>query len=97
MTDLTEIGRMSMRDYRIRCKAAALEQLDRERDIHLQAWKNQAAKATKKVGKGKLQSVYPNFEAFFNFKKHEDEILERVYKPSKLAQRMMDWEAKNNE
>ncbi len=46
--------------------------------MHLQAWLNHAATATKEQGK-KVISVYKDFNAFFDYKKR----LREVEKPSK--------------
>ena len=57
--------------------------------MHWQAWLNQAVKATTgKKGKPK----WKNFKQFFDFQKNEDRILDKKYKPSHLASRMMEWE-----
>lgn len=47
--------------------------LDNERELHMQAWLNQQVKATKKVCK-KTIPYFKNFQAFFDYTKHENEI-----------------------
>ena len=45
-------------------KAIRLQQIDNARNIHLQAWLNQSAKATKKRGK-KTVPYFKTFNEFF--------------------------------
>lgn len=77
-------------------KAYELRKLDEEHMIHLQAWANVRAKATKKVGKA-FKSVYKNFKQFFDFEKRENEILGKVFEPSSLSQRISEWEKMKND
>ena len=68
MTDFAEMNCMTMYEYRIRAKAYKLKRVDREHDMHLQAWLNLTAQSTKKSGK-KVISVYKNFKDFFDYDK----------------------------
>lgn len=81
---------MTPREYRLKSKAYELRRLDKERDIHLQAWINEAAKAKKKAGKG-LKPKWSKFDQFFNFKQYEDAMLGRVYKVSTISQRLIEF------
>ena len=57
-------------------EAVKLKQLDKQHEIHMQAWLTFAAKATK--GKGKhIKPVYDKFKRFFNY----EEELEKLQKP----------------
>lgn len=62
-------------------KAYALKQVDKDRDIHLQAFVNQVAKSTKQVGKKEVP-VYQQFDKFFDYEKRINEIL----KPEKTEE-----------
>lgn len=42
------------------------KQVERQYNLHLQAYLNQAAKATKTVGK-KERSIYPTFKDFYDY------------------------------
>ena len=47
-------------------KAIRMQMLDKERDIHAQAWLNQQAKATKQRGK-KTVPYFRSFDEFFSY------------------------------
>jgi len=65
-------------------KAYRLQQIDREFDMHLQAWHNHRVTATKQVG-DKVVSVYKSFKDFFDYEARLNEVL----KPkSKLTPKM---------
>ncbi|MGL4642757.1 MAG: hypothetical protein ACRCVH_00455 [Vagococcus fluvialis] len=71
---MSDFERMTIREYEVMLKAYKLRNLDKEYFIHLQAFKNQEIKATKKVGKQE-KMVYKNFNEFFPYQKRENEIL----------------------
>lgn len=71
---MEEVYRLTLKEYGLMMKAAKLKRLDQEYFIHLQAFKNQEIKATKKVGKQE-KMVYKNFNEFFPYQKLENEIL----------------------
>lgn len=80
---------MTIKEYRLNMQANDLRELDAIHHIHLQAWTNRAVKATK----GKRGTPrFKRFTEFFNFRQKEDELLGRVYKPSKIASRIAAWE-----
>lgn len=55
-------------------KAYGLRRVDKDRDMHWQAWLNQQVKATK--GKGRSQKpYYRNFNDFFDHEEKEKMIL----------------------
>lgn len=68
---------LTIPEYNLLMKANALQQLDRDRDIHLQAYMNQLAKATEKKGKRQVP-VYPTFKDFYDHEKKEQELLNPV-------------------
>ena len=55
-------------------KAEALRRLDKERDIHLQAYLNNAVTATVNRGKREVPK-YQQFQQFFDYDKYKKEIL----------------------
>lgn len=58
-------------------KAFNLARIDKEYDMHLQAWLNAAATATKETGSGKNAkqvSIYKNFKEFFDYEKRIKEV-----------------------
>ena len=67
---------MTLHEYSVRMKAVELQRLDKQYDIHLQAWVSQQAKAVKKNGK----PVYRTFDKFFDYKKEEQKILGTIEK-----------------
>lgn len=79
MTDFSDIERMTLYEYDIRMKAFRLQQIDREFDIHLQAWTNWNVQATKKQGKGKCVPVYKTFKQFFDYEQRVEDVLEKKH------------------
>lgn len=76
MSNITQIEDMYLDEYLLRMEAAQLSILDADRRMFMQAWVNQAAKATKgRKGKPK----YANFDEFFGaeYKKREFKIRSR--------------------
>ena len=65
---------MLLSEYQLRMKAYQLSRVDREYELHLQAWLNQQAQATKSKGK-KAVSVFGTFNDFFNYEERENEIV----------------------
>jgi len=72
--DPVQLGRITLRQYMLMIKAVRLQLLDKERDIHAQAWLNVQAKATKQRGK----KTVPYFRSFDEFFKHPEENTERA-------------------
>lgn len=84
MDDFAEIDRMTIYQFEMRMKAFELRRVDREYEIHLQAWANWNVRAMKKSGKRKRVPVFKEFKQFFDHKKAEDAVLKK--KPSKNSQ-----------
>ena len=55
-------------EYEARMYAHELKQVDKQHEIHIQAWVNKQVNATKKKGDGEI-SIYKEFKDFFNFEK----------------------------
>lgn len=75
MTDFTEINRMTLYEFEMRMIASDLRRVDREYEIHLQAWANWNVQATKKSGKRKRVPVFRTFKQFFDYEEAEQGIL----------------------
>lgn len=69
VSDLREAERMTLYEYRLRTESYLFRQIDREREIYLQAWTAREVKAEKMVGKNKKQLVYKEFEDFYDYEK----------------------------
>lgn len=85
MNDLAEIARMTMYEYEMRLTAYRLRQVDREYEIHLQAWANWNVQAMKKQGKHKQVPVFKTFQQFFDYKKSIRDVLGGEGKGEKIA------------
>lgn len=65
---LDEVDRLTIKEYSMLCEAEKYKQVDKQKDIALNAWLTFVASAKKKVGKS-LKPVYPTFESFFDYSK----------------------------
>jgi hypothetical protein len=65
---LDEVDRLTIKEYSMLCEAERYKQVDKQKDIALNAWLTFLASAKKKVGKN-LKPVYPTFESFFDYAK----------------------------
>lgn len=69
---------MTFYEYEARMYAFNLQQIDKDENMHMQAWLHQQAKATKKKGKHGEESVYDGFKDFFDkdtlIKSVEDQV-----------------------
>lgn len=66
-------------------KAFNLSQIDKQYDMHMQAWLNHQVTATKNVGskdKPKMEPVFKDFKSFFDYEK-AIKSLEGPSKPNK--------------
>ncbi|WP_193557003.1 hypothetical protein [Salicibibacter halophilus] len=88
-----EIDALTLKNYGLRMEAIQLQRVDMERDIHLQSWTNQQAKATKETGKGKTKKqkpVFKSFDEFYDHKKAEKKVsgkqTEKDKKKSSMAE-----------
>lgn len=64
---------MTLPEYSYQMKAYALSRVDKEHDMHLQAWLNDNVRATKSKGKETVR-VYKSFKDFFDYEKRIIEI-----------------------
>ncbi|KAB7466381.1 hypothetical protein [Bifidobacterium bifidum] len=72
VTDFVEAGRMTLVDYRLRKGAHLMQELEREKDLYLQAYLNRLVKAREKNGK---EYVFKEFSDFYNEKKRKNDVL----------------------
>jgi hypothetical protein len=84
--DMTAIGRMTIKEYSLRMKAYRLKHVDELYMMHLQAWLNNQATATKQKGK-KTVPFFKSFDEFYDIQEEEKKILgisakETVHKKS---------------
>lgn len=75
MSDFPEIDKMTLYEYDMRMTAYHLQQVDREYEIHLQAWVNWNVQAMKSKGKNKRVPVFKDFKQFFNYEQRVKDVL----------------------
>ena len=88
-----EVDRLTPAEYYLLMKACRLKRLDRNYEIHLQAWLTFAAKAEKSAGKGKSKPKYNKFEKFFDYEKELDKIInekENRHRSEMIGRRIME-------
>lgn len=83
MNDLAEIARMTLYEYEMRMTAYQLKQVDREYEIHLQAWANWNVQAMKSQGKRKKVPVFKTFRQFFDYEQCIHDVLKGMDKGDK--------------
>ena len=76
-----EVDRITLPEYLLLMKAMRYKQIDRERELYLQAWLTFAAKATKKKG----QPVYKKFEKFYDYEARLKEVETEKSKKSRFS------------
>lgn len=72
MSDLGEIGRMTMHEFQLRKRAYLIRFLEEEEKLHRLAFANRAVKATNKKGD---QYIFPEFKKFYDRDKRRKEVL----------------------
>lgn len=63
---------MRVSEYAFKMQVFNLKRIDKEYDMHLQAWINARVKDTDKQGK---KPIYKKFKDFFDYEKRERQIL----------------------
>lgn len=77
-------------------RAWEVREVDKQRDFALQAWTNQAPKATQ--GKGKnTRPKYRKMDDFFNYKESLLSVLDKNYKPKNNLRDLADINSLMNE
>ena len=91
-TNITDIERLTPREYRLLVKGHAFRMLDEEESLYIQAWLSREIGATKPVGKDKREYVYKDFKKFFDREEREKKILEESSvderKPKSMLERI---------
>lgn len=78
-TDIYDVYALDLHDYVLMMRGHRLRELDRQYEMHWQAWLNQSAQATKEKGK-KHVPVFDSFKQFFDYEKERDILLGRIDK-----------------
>ena len=66
---------MTLYEYNMRMKTFRLQQVDREYDIHRQAWENWNVQAMKRQGKNKKVPVFKDFKQYFDYEARQEEVI----------------------
>lgn len=74
MTDINEIGRLTLYEYDLLMTGKALASVDEAHKAHKQAWINHQVSATRLVGGGKNKKEVPVYKKFKDFFDYEAEI-----------------------
>ncbi|HEP1374215.1 TPA: hypothetical protein ACNYDZ_000555 [Streptococcus pyogenes] len=74
MTDINEIGRLTLYEYDLLMTGKALAAVDESHKAHKQAWINYQVTATKLVGGKKNKKEVPVYKKFEDFFDYEEEI-----------------------
>lgn len=74
MTDINEIGRLTLYEYDLLMTGKALAAVDESHKAHKQAWINHQVTATKLVGGKKNKKEVPVYKKFKDFFDYEEEI-----------------------
>ncbi|MCL1990913.1 MAG: hypothetical protein FWG67_08505 [Defluviitaleaceae bacterium] len=78
--DPVTLGRVTLKQYFLMMKAVQLQLVDKQRDLHIQAWLNMQVKATKQRGK----KTVPYFKTFNDFFKdpHDGKMKPTQHQPA---------------
>ena len=95
MSNITDIERLTLREYRLLMTGHALRILDEEERLHVSAWLSREIEATKPVGKDKRVYIYTDFKQFFNREEYENKILRGTKndtsQPKSMLERVAAW------
>src|SRR5699024_4541411 len=72
-SSLYDIEILTLYEYKLQMKAYQLKQVDKQNEMHMQAWLNHAVTGTKEQGK-KQVPVYKKYKDFFDYEKQLNEI-----------------------
>jgi hypothetical protein len=61
------VDELTLKEWRLMCKAKELQDVDRMFWLHQQAFQNFRVKAMKRAGKNRKKPVYSTFDKFFNY------------------------------
>lgn len=71
---LDQVNNITPYEYRLLMKSKELQIVDKQYEIHLQAYLNMSAQARRRVGK-KMKPVYTKFDKFFDYQKQLDRVM----------------------
>ena len=72
--NLEQVDNITPYEYRLLMKSKELQIVDKQYEIHLQAYLNMTAQARKQVGE-KQRMVYTRFDKFFDYQKQLDKVM----------------------
>ena len=72
--NLDQVDNITPYEYRLLMKSKELKIVDKQYEIHLQAYLNMSAQARRQAGK-KLKPVYTKFDKFFDYQKQLDRVM----------------------
>lgn len=72
--NLDQVDNITPYEYRLLMKSKELRIVDKQYELHLQAYLNMAAQARRRVGK-KIKPVYTKFDKFFDYQKQLDRVM----------------------
>ena len=71
---LDQVNNITPYEYRLLMKSKELQIVDKQYEIHLQAYLNMSAQARRRAGK-KMKPVYTKFDKFFDYQKQLDRVM----------------------
>lgn len=71
---LDQVNNITPYEYRLLMKSKELQIVDKQYEIHLQAYLNMSAQARRRAGK-KIKPVYTKFDKFFDYQKQLDRVM----------------------
>ena len=71
---LDQVNNITPYEYRLLMKSKELQIVDKQYEIHLQAYLNMSAQARRRAGK-KMKPVYMKFDKFFDYQKQLDRVM----------------------
>ena len=74
ITDFAQAGQMTLSEFQLRQRAHVIQQLDKEREMHLQAYLNRAVKAKNRKG---TEYIFKKFSDFYDHEKVKRKVLGR--------------------
>ena len=72
--NLDQVDNITPYEYRLLMKSKELRIVDKQYELHLQAYLNMAAQARRRAGK-KIKPVYTKFDKFFDYQKQLDRVM----------------------
>ena len=84
-TSFHQVDILTIPEFELLKKSVELRMVDRQHELHEQAYLNFIVKAEKKVGKNKTRPVYRKFREFFDYEREIDKVLDKKPKQSRFA------------